>query len=118
MTGFPGVKEANVYGVAVPGLEGRAGMAALVVDGDLDLDGFARHVTTTLPAFSRPIFLRITPELETTSTFKQRKLDLVKEGFDPTKIGDPVFMFDAAHQTYAKLEAAQYPRICSGEVKL
>ena len=32
----PGIQEANVYGVTVPGADGRAGMAALVVDGDFD----------------------------------------------------------------------------------
>ena len=39
ITVFPGIKEANVYGVRVPGAEGRVGMAALVVDDELDLDG-------------------------------------------------------------------------------
>src|SRR4051794_28144478 len=43
LTSFPGVKEANVYGVSVGGREGRAGMAALVVDGNLDFPTFRNH---------------------------------------------------------------------------
>ena len=58
ITAFPGIKEANVYGVRVPGAEGRVGMAALVVDDELDLDGFGRHVTQQLAAYARPVFLR------------------------------------------------------------
>ena len=59
ITVFPGIKEANVYGVRVPGAEGRAGMAALVAEDELDLDGLSRHVARQLPAYARPIFLRI-----------------------------------------------------------
>ena len=92
ITVFPGIKEANVYGVRVPGAEGRAGMAALVVDDELDLEGFGRHVDA---AARRPMPGRCScasqREIETTSTFKQRKVDLVKEGFDPAAIGDPIY---------------------------
>jgi fatty-acyl-CoA synthase len=115
---FPGVKEANVYGVRVPGAEGRVGMAALVVEGDLDLDGFARHVVQQLPAFARPVFLRIQREIETTSTFKQRKVDLVKQGFDPVAIGDPIYFFHPQLQAYVQLDAQLYADICAGKVKL
>ena len=81
---FPGVREANVYGVAVPGYEGRAGMAALVVDGapDFDLPGLRAHIATHLPTYARPVFLRFRRDLEMTSTFKQKKTELVAEGFD------------------------------------
>ena len=115
---FPGVKEANVYGVRVPGADGRVGMAALVVEGELDLDGFARHVVQQLPAFARPVFLRIQREIETTSTFKQRKVDLVKQGFDPVAIGDPIYFFHPHLQAYVPLDAQLYADICAGKVKL
>ena len=44
ITAFPGITEATVYGVPVPGTEGAAGMAALVVDGTLDLAEFRKHL--------------------------------------------------------------------------
>jgi fatty-acyl-CoA synthase len=54
----PGILEANVYGVTVPGAEGRAGMAALVVDGDFDLDGLPAQLHLRLPHYAWPIFRR------------------------------------------------------------
>src|SRR6202012_5141592 len=83
---IPGIKEANVYGVAVPGQEGRAGMAALVVDATFDPKLLGVRLKDNLPAYARPVFLRVQPEMEVTGTFKQRKVELVKEGFDPATI--------------------------------
>ena len=53
---FPGIAEATVYGVAVPGTEGAAGMATLVVDGALDLAELRRHLARSLPPYARPLF--------------------------------------------------------------
>src|SRR6185503_12963226 len=55
----PGVKEADVYGVAVQGAEGRAGMAALVVGPEFDIKAFGEHVARELPAFAQPLFVRV-----------------------------------------------------------
>jgi fatty-acyl-CoA synthase len=93
-------------------------MAALVVEDELDLPGFHRHVAQQLPAFARPVFLRIQKEIETTTTFKQRKVDLVKEGFDPTAIGDPIYFLHPGKQAYVRLDPALYSSISSREVKL
>lgn len=118
VTVFPGIKEANVYGVRVPGAEGRVGMAALVVEDGLDLDGFARHVIQQLAAYARPVFLRVTREIETTSTFKQRKNDLVKQGFDPNATRDEIFFLHPELQTYVRLTPAVYGEVCEGKVRL
>ena len=80
ITAFPGVIEATVYGVAVPGTEGAAGMAALVVDGAFDLAALRSHLARGLPAYARPLFLRIQDRIEVTATFKHKKTDLVREG--------------------------------------
>ena len=117
LTVFPGIKEANVYGVRVPGAEGRVGMAALVVEDGLDLEGFGRHVMR-LPAYARPVFLRIKREIETTSTFKQRKLDLVKEGFDLSATHDPIYFLHPELQVYVPLEPAGFAAIAEGKVRL
>jgi fatty-acyl-CoA synthase len=113
-----GVLEANVYGVSVPGTDGRAGMAALVVDGDFKLDALSQELVGSLPAYARPVFLRLLPQMELTGTFKQRKVDLVKESFDPSTIADPLYWLDPATYKYELLDAARYGDIISGRVKL
>jgi fatty-acyl-CoA synthase len=118
ITAFPGVKEANVYGVRVPGAEGRVGMAALVVDEGIDMDGLARHVTQQLAAYARPAFLRVTSASDVTSTFKQRKFDLVKEGFDPRLISDAIYFLHPELQTYVRLTPSLYTDISEGKVRL
>ncbi len=118
ITTFPGIKEASVYGVHVPGAEGRVGMAALVVDGRMDIDGFSRHVVTELAGYARPVFLRIVAELDTTSTFKQRKHDLAREGFVPGAVGDPLYFLHPELQSYIRLDASVYGDICEGRIRL
>jgi fatty-acyl-CoA synthase len=103
---------------AVPGAEGRAGMAALVVEDELDLEGFHRHVLQQLPVYARPVFLRIQREIETTTTFKQRKVDLVKEGFDPATIADPIYFLSSEERAYLRLDKALYAEIQNGKVRL
>ncbi len=114
----PGIQEANVYGVTVPGADGRAGMAALVVDGGFDLAGLAARLEDQLPAYARPAFIRLQPELEVTGTFKQRKVDLVKEGFDPSTIAEPLYWLDPQTRRYEILTSARYDDIIHGRVKL
>lgn len=115
---LPGIKEANVYGVAVPGMDGRAGMAALVVGPEFDPAKLAAQLANNLPNYARPIFLRLRPEMEITGTFKLRKVELVKDGFDPAVIGDPLYWLDPATARYEPLDAARYADIAQGRVKL
>jgi fatty-acyl-CoA synthase len=112
-----GIKEANVYGVTVPGMEGRAGMAALVVEAGFDVAGLTGKLFGNLAPFARPIFLRIQPELEITGTFKLRKLELVKEGFDPRALSDPLYWLDPVSGVYERLTDVQYDEILAGRVK-
>jgi fatty-acyl-CoA synthase len=114
----PGIREANVYGVSVPGMEGRAGMAALVVDGDFKLDALPGWLKLRLAPYARPIFLRLSPQIDVTGTFKQRKVDLVREGFDPAAIADPLYFFDAENGRYERLTAERHADILEGRVKL
>ncbi|HUO01180.1 MAG TPA: AMP-binding protein, partial [Rhizomicrobium sp.] len=118
LTTVPGIREVNVYGVSVPGADGRAGMAALVVDGTFDVAGLAQRLESHLSPFARPVFLRLQPEIEVTGTFKQRKVELVKEGFDPAKITDPLYWYDPATRRYEKLTPAIYVDICEDRIKL
>jgi fatty-acyl-CoA synthase len=114
----PGIAEANVYGVTVPGAEGRAGMAALVTNRDFDVRKLAQKLAGNLPAYARPVFLRLQPEMEITGTFKQRKVELVKEGFDPAVIAEPIYWLDPALGEYRPLAREEYAAIVAGRVKL
>jgi fatty-acyl-CoA synthase len=118
LTGAPGVQEANVYGVKVPGTEGRVCMAALVTEGDLDLEGLRKHVMNHLPPYARPRFVRVKREIDATSTFKQRKADLVKEAFDPAAIADPIYFLEPGTNTYVRLKPTIHSDILEGRVRL
>jgi fatty-acyl-CoA synthase len=112
-----GVREATVYGVAVPGADGRAGMASLVAGPEFDPAVLARHLEGELPAYARPVFLRLQQQIETTGTFKYRKADLVSEGFDPARVTDPLFVRDP-QAGYLPLDEAMHARIAAGDVRL
>jgi fatty-acyl-CoA synthase len=114
---IPGVAEANVYGVHVPGQDGRAGMAALVVAPTFDPVLLGERLKGSLPAYARPVFLRLQPAMEVTGTFKQRKVELVKQGFDPSTIADPLYWYDPATGRYERLDSARYAGIVQGSVK-
>lgn len=118
ITGFPGIVEANVYGVHIPGRDGRAGMAALAVDGRFDLNRFSAFLAERLPEYAQPLFVRLRGEIETTATFKQKKVDLVKQGFDPSGIADDLYFHDSRARTFVRLDPALYRRINDGEVRL
>ena len=74
-------------------------MAALVVNGSFELAAFRRHLVARLPAYARPVLLRIVREIEVTITFKQKKSDLVQEGYDPRVVKDAVFCDDASRES-------------------
>jgi fatty-acyl-CoA synthase len=114
----PGVVEAAVYGVAVPGADGRAGMAALVVEPGFDLVHLQAHLASRLPAYARPVFLRQMKSLQATETFKLKKHDLARQGFDPAGMRDPLFVADAAQGRFQRLDAALYARIAGGLLRL
>ena len=118
ITVFPGVKEANVYGVPVPGYDGKVGMAAVVTHGNLDLTGLHQYIANNLPEYAQPAFLRIRDEIDVTGTFKQRKLDLVKDGFDPANITDALYFNDIKQGTFVPLDRNLFERIRAGEVRL
>jgi fatty-acyl-CoA synthase len=115
---FPGVGETNVYGVSIPGRDGRAGMAALVVNARFDLAEFRNYLAQGLPDYARPLFLRLRGEMDVTSTFKQRKIDFVAQGFDPGATLDPIYFDDPAAKAFVRIDGALHDRIRDGGVRL
>lgn len=115
LAGAAHVREGVVYGVSVPGADGRAGMAALVVEPGFDLAAFRSHAERHLPPYARPVFLRLMPSLEATGTFKPRKSDLMREGFDPSRVRDPLYLDCAG--AYVPLDAERYAALLGGGLR-
>ncbi|MGO4884475.1 MAG: AMP-binding protein, partial [Bryobacteraceae bacterium] len=115
---FPGVRQANVYGVAIPGADGRAGMATLVTDPEIDLHALREHLIGRLPHYARPLFLRIRSEMEVTGTFKYTKTELVRQGYDPGATADVLYFNDPEYQAFVRIDQALHGRIQSGEIRL
>jgi fatty-acyl-CoA synthase len=113
-----GVVDATTYGVAVAGADGRAGMTAIVVDDRFDFEEFAAHLGRRLPAYAHPVFIRVATALDATETFKQKKQQLVREGFDPRTVEDRLFFRDPESGAYRPLDAGHYARIVDGTIRL
>lgn len=116
-----GIVQANIYGVPVADYPGKAGMAALVVNKDFDLATVHAHVIKELPAYARPLFVRIhqeDPSEHTTGTFKLKKTDLVAEGWDPSKISEPLYIDHPEQKAYVPLTAEIRAAIESGELRV
>ena len=117
LTACPGVVEAVAYGVTVPGAEGRAGMAALVINEAFSLDTLRSVLMERLPSYARPVFVRICDAIEMTSTFKPRIQRLVHESYNPVATSDPIFMDHEPRQTFVRLDVELYARIQRSELR-
>ena len=118
VSAISGIKEANIYGVEVPAQDGRAGMASIVINEQFSINDFYQKLLDQLPKYSIPVFLRISPEIEKTGTFKYKKTDLVKDGFDPNLISDELYFADIATNKYVKLDSELFNKIHSQEVRM
>lgn len=110
LTDLSFVIDASVYGVTVPGCDGKAGMATLLISPDVgkitekQLSEISSHCHRVLPVYAIPLFLRIKwEELDMTSTIKQSKVKLKQEGFDFSQIGDPLFYYERSSRSYKRL---------------
>lgn len=118
LAGSPGIAEANVYGVAVGQMDGRAGMASLAPTSDFSVTEIAERVARDLPVYARPVFLRLQQNFDTTGTFKYRKVELVRDGFDPEKISDPLYYRDPQTGGYKDLTPDIYRAIQEHRLRL
>jgi fatty-acyl-CoA synthase len=106
-----------VFGVEIPGSDGRAGMAALVVAPPFELTAFRAAVQARLPRYARPVFLRLLAAVEATGTFKPRKQDLATAGFDPAGIRDPLYVDAPGAEAYVPLDAVLHETITAGRIR-
>lgn len=109
-----GIATANVYGVEIPGTDGKAGMAAITLNGDVDFESLHYNLSNSLPAYAIPIFLRIQREANTTGTLKFRKVELMKEGFSPDLVDDPIWMYHPERRQYVPFTQDRYDSLKSG----
>ncbi len=111
----------NIYGVEIPGTDGRAGMAAIVFkDGldskNIDLDSISAHIIDNLPAYARPIFIRVLDELPTTTTHKLQKNDLRDQAYHLDKVSHELLVMKPGESVYSKLDSDFYDKIIQREV--
>ena len=111
LTAFPGIIDATVYGVPVPGTDGAAGMAAIVADGALDLAQLRKHLAHRLPAYARPLFLRMQDGIDGDRHVQAPEDRTRAQGFNPAATADPIYFDDPSRQAYMRLDAALFERI-------
>ena len=113
------LRDVVVYGVEVPGSEGKAGMAAIVgSEQTVNLANLAQKLFVSLPPYAVPVFIRMVEACDLTSTFKLQKVRLRKEGFSQSQVSDPLYMLDHAKGVYVPLTPELHQQLESGTVRL
>lgn len=119
LSGLLGQTDVAVYGVSVPGVEGKAGMAAIADStGRFNCESFLREIQKALPPYARPIFLRISPHVDTTGTFKIQKTRLQREGYDPRVTDDQIYFLNSRAGRYEVVNEKMFSALEGGRVSL
>jgi fatty-acyl-CoA synthase len=114
----PGVLDVCVYGVTVSGHEGRTGMAALAIDRSFAVDDFYQHLAERLPDYAHPRFIRIVAEFSATETFKKKKRELMRDGFDPSVVFDALYVRHVEKKTFVPIDETALEAIEAGRMRL
>lgn len=105
----------NVYGVQLPGTDGRAGMVGISAhNNNLKIEEISKHIMEKVPSYARPLFIRQVMEMDTTGTFKMKKGDLREQAFHPDRCADPLFVLKPGANEYVPLDQAFYAEIMAG----
>lgn len=113
-----GYRDTVVYGVEIVNVEGRAGMAAISdPEKTLNLKELSLNLRKALPSYARPQFLRILEKIDMTGTCKLKKVDLQKDGFNPTVVSDKLYYLNAKNSEYEPLSAEIYEMILNQEIR-
>ncbi len=117
---FPSVEVVNVYGVAIPGQDGRAGMVSLTLapGASFDAGAFYELAERSLPPYAQPVLVRLDQQADITGTFKLRKVELQREGYDPSAIKDPLYVRDDAARCYVPLTRERATALDRGELRI
>ncbi|MDE2318299.1 MAG: long-chain-acyl-CoA synthetase [Rhodospirillales bacterium] len=113
ISGHPGITDAVVFGVHIPGQEGRAGMAAIAVEANFNLAALRQHIYKNLPSYARPVFIRLCPSIQRTSTFKLAAGTLAADGYSNAPL-EQLLYDDRVLQDYTACTPATLTEIASG----
>ncbi|KAK3097888.1 hypothetical protein FSP39_014187 [Pinctada imbricata] len=121
ISGLDFIRDVNVYGVEVPGADGKAGMAAVMLKNEYTvneklLKKLYKHCERELPFYARPLFLRFMTEFIITQTMKNRKVELVKEAYDPFEVKDALYVIDPQNKSYKPLTKANYQQVINSKL--
>ncbi len=116
---YPGVSSSAVYGITMPGSDGKAGMAAVVRDDKtaFDIAGLAGHLRTSLPKYAVPLFVRLVPDFEWTATHKIKKTSLKNQGYDPAQVKEDIYVLLPGSDQYETLNQDILRNITAGQYK-
>lgn len=115
---FGPIEDACVYGVKIPGHEGRCGMAALrFMEGEtMDWKRFLSYINSRMPEHARPIFIRVCKHLDHIDSLEEIKRQLQQEAFDISRIGDPIFLWHPQKEAYISMTQDIYNDIIAGKL--
>jgi citronellyl-CoA synthetase len=117
---FPQISESAVFGASIPGTDGRAGMTAIVPyepPEKFNLAEFYSALSSKLPAYAIPAFIRFKTEFEYTETMKLKKANLKKEGFDLSQVSDPLYVCLPGSKEYVALTDELFQKITNKEFR-
>lgn len=118
ITNCVGLEDCVVYGVQIPHVEGKAGMAAIVdPERKVDMDYLSVVLRGSLPPYARPLFIRLLDEIPRTATFKLKKRELAKEAYDIGQLSDPIYYLNR-DGIYRPLSQEQHELLRSGKAGL
>ncbi|CAF3381809.1 unnamed protein product [Rotaria sp. Silwood1] len=109
-----------VFGVVVPGFDGKAGMAVMLDDPSvsIDLNTLVNELKRQgLPQYARPCFIRLTKNIELTGTFKVKKTTFQEEAYDLNRINEPIYYLNPQKQNYELLTPEIYELILKEKIK-
>lgn len=111
------IEISNIYGVEIPGSEGKAGMAAITLKPGqtFDVAAFTEYTDRELPAFARPVFVRVEDEQDTTGTFKLFKGTLKKQAYHLDQVDQPIYVRQPRSAQYKLLDQAFYQQLMDGK---
>ncbi len=117
---WPEIEDAVVYGVTVPGRDGRCGMLYLTQkqEGKLDLDGLAKHMRENLPAYAVPRFLRIGQKVDVTGTFKFQKSKLKNAAYSVAEVEDDLYLLARDADGAVPMTADLQGQVDKGDIRL
>lgn len=115
LNGRGGIAEACAFTVDLPGRGAPAVMVAVVPERDTPFDGVAFHraVQALAPA-ARPVFVRLVARMDVNGVWRQRRDELRRQGYDPARLSDPLFVRSDAEDAYVPLTPERLARLRGG----